>query len=199
MLLNDARIKILEEFLKDYEAKLTGSFIAKKKNLNQKSVANALNEFENERFLRSATQGKNKLYFINLDDAETSALFITAVENVRTIEFYKKQPFIREVAAKITPYCDGIAAIFGSYAKGTAKKDSDLDIFVAGKCSEMEIERIADIYKIEINVKAYPLPAFEKAIAKKDTLTEEVIKDHIIIKNAQQFVSHLMEFRYGKD
>ncbi len=197
MLLNTARIQILEEFLKDYEARITGSFIAEKKNLNQKSTANALKCFEEEGFLKSATQGKNRLYLINLGDAEMSGNFISAIEHLRAIEFYKKHVLIKEIAAKIVSHCDGIAAIFGSYAKGTAKKDSDLDIFVAGKCNEKEIEKVSDMYKIEINIKTYPLPIFEKALMTKDPLAEEVIKYHIIIKGIEQFAYYLRAFRYG--
>ena len=199
MLLNNARVQIFEEFIRDYEVRLTGSYIAKKRNHNQKSVANALKEFEEEGFLKSTTQGKNKLYFLNLDDAQMAVHFISALEYLRTINFYKKQPFIKEIAKNILPHCRGVVAIFGSYAKGAPKKDSDLDIFVAGEYNSKEIDMISEAYKIEINVKHYRMTVFKKALIKKDLFLEEVIKDHILIENVQQFVSYVREFRYGKD
>lgn len=198
MILNATRIRIMEEFLRDYKIRLTGSTIAKNKGLNQKTVANSLKEFEEMGILRSTMQGKNKLYYLNLDDKKTIENFISAVEYLRTMEFYKKQPLIKEIITKIVPYCKGIVAIFGSYAKGTQKKDSDLDILI-GSYNLKEIEKISKMYKIEINIKHYPLNSFRKALINKDPLTEEVIKNHILILDAEKFVSFIMRFRYGKD
>lgn len=199
MLLNDERVRILEEFLKNYEIRLTGSHIAKKKNLNQKTTSIALKGIEEEGFLKSAMQGRNKLYFLNLDDAETSVHFISAIEHLKAIEFYKRQQLIREIAAKIAPLCDGIVAIFGSYAKGTEKKDSDLDVFVAGKYDENGVRKVSEMYRIEINVKNYPLSGFKGALRKHDPFIEEVLANHILVKNIQQFVSYVRRLRYGKD
>ena len=184
MLLNN-QILIFEEFLRDFNSRLTGSFIAKKKNLNQKTVSNYLNKLEKEHILKSKIQGKNKLYFLNLDNKEIIKNFIIAVEHLRTINFYKKNILIKEITGKIQPNIKGIAVIFGSYAKNTQKKDSDLDILLIGKCNEKEINKISKIYKIEINLKIYPR-------LEQDILTKEVIKDHIIIRNVEQFIGEIL-------
>ena len=184
MLLNN-QIQIFEEFLRDFKAGLTGSFIAKKKNLNQKTTASFLKKLEKETILRSKTEGKNKLYFLNLDNKEIVKNFITAIEHLRTIRFYKNNILIKEIAEKTQKHIKGTAIIFGSYAKGIEKKDSDLDILIIGKCNEKEIYKISKIYKIEINLKIYPK-------LELDILTKEVIKNHIIIKNAEQFIEAIL-------
>jgi len=185
MLLNN-QICVFEEFLSDFNAKLTGSFIAKKKNLNQKTVSNYLNKLEKEHILKSKTQGKNKLYALNLDNKEIAANFIIAVEHLRTVNFYKKNILIKEIAEKLKLHINGMAIIFGSYAKNTQKKDSDLDILVIGKCDEKEINKLSNIYKIEVNLKIYSKLEW-------DFLTKEVIKNHIIIKNAEQFIGEISD------
>jgi len=184
MLLNN-QIQIFGEFLRDFKAKLTGSFIAQKNNLNQKTVANYLNKLEKEFILKSKTQGKNKLYFLNLDNKEIVKNFIISTEHLRTINFYKKNSLIKEIAEKINPFIKGIAIIFGSYAKGIQKKDSDLDIFIIGKANEKELDIISKTYRIEISLKIYPK-------LEQDILTKEVIKNHIIIKNAEQFIGEIL-------
>ncbi len=184
MLLNH-QVKIFEEFLRDFKSELTGSFIARKKNLNQKTVANFLNKLENEAILKSRMLGKNKLYSLNFNNKEIVKHFILAVEHLRTIEFYKKNILIKEVSEKIQPYIKGIAVIFGSYAKGTQKRDSDLDLLIIGKCNEPQIEKVSEAYKIEINLNVYPR-------IKKDVLIKEAIKNHIIIKNAEQFIESVL-------
>jgi predicted nucleotidyltransferase len=184
-MLLDNQIQIFEEFLRDYKSGLTGSFIAKKKKLNQKTVANYLNKLEKETILKSKIQGKNKLYFLNLDNQEIVKNFIMAVEHMRAINFYKKHMLVRGVLEKINKYVDGIAIIFGSYAKNTKKKDSDLDILIIGKCNEKEIDNISNIYKIDINLKIYPK-------LEQDILTKEVIRDHVIIKNTEKFIRDII-------
>jgi len=184
MLLNN-QIQVFEEFLRDFNSELTGSFIAKKRNLNQKTVANYLNKLEKETILKSRTQGKNKLYFLNVDNKEILKNFIISVEHLRTINFYEKNILIKEISEKIQPFIKGTSVIFGSYAKNTNKPDSDLDILIIGKCIEKEISKISKIFKVEISLKIYPK-------LEQDILTKEVIKNHIIIKNTEQFIEDIL-------
>jgi len=184
MLLN-GQIKIFEEFLRDFNVGLTGSFIAKKKKLNQKTTSSFLKNLEKETILKSKTEGKNKLYYLNLDNKEVVKNFIIAVEHLRTINFYKKNILIKEIAEKIQNQIKGIAVIFGSYAKGIQKKDSDLDLFIIGKCNEKEIDKISHLYGLELNLKIYPK-------LEKDLLTLEIIKDHLIIKNVELFIEEII-------
>lgn len=185
-MLLDKKIRIIEEFLRDYKSELTGSFIAKKRKLNQKTVANFLNKLEDETILKSRFQGKNKLYSLNMDNKEIIKNFILTAENIRTINFYKQEPLIKEISEKIQNSIKGSAVIFGSYAKGIQKKDSDLDILIIGKANEKEIDKISKMYNLEISLKIYP------KIKKRDILIKEVIKDHIIIKNAERFIGGLL-------
>jgi len=185
-MLLDYLITIIEEFCKDYNIKLTGSYIAKKKKLNQKTVSNYLNELENKGILKSKTDGRNKYYFLNLENKEIVKNFIIAIEHLRTIKFYTKNPLIKEIVEKILPYINGIAIVFGSYARGNQKEDSDLDILIIGNAKEDKINEIGEMYNKEINLKIY-----EKF--KKDILMKEVLKNHIITKNVEKFVSLLIK------
>lgn len=181
--------QIFEEFLGDYTRLLTGSMIAKKKKLNQKTTANYLYALEKEGILKSKIQGKNKNYFLNLDNKEIVKNYILAIEHLRTLEFYKKHLVVKEISEKINEHIKGSAVIFGSYAKGIQKKDSDLDILIIGKCNEKEIEYIGKIYNVEINLKVYP--KFEK-----DLLTKEAIKNHIFIKNSELIIKEILDDKY---
>lgn len=181
--------QIIEEFLKDFKMGLTGSFISKKKKLNQKTVSSYLNLLEKEHILKSKIEGKNKLFFLNLNNMEIVKNFIIATEHLRTIEFFKKNILVKEVSEKIKKHIKGEAVIFGSYAKGIEKEDSDLDILIVGKCNETEIEKISDIFKLQISLKIYPK-------IKKDILIQEVLKNHIIIKNAELFVEGIIDEGY---
>ena len=172
---------VAEEFLRYDNSGLTGSFIAKKRKINQKTVSNWLKKLEGQTILKSKIQGKNKLYFLNLDNFAMVRDFVLAAEHLKTLQYYKKNPVIKEICEKISVFILGSGIIFGSYAKGINKKGSDLDILVIGKADEKRIKNISNRYNIDINLKIYPG-------LEKDLLINEVIKDHIIIKGTEDFV-----------
>jgi len=198
MILNNQNINIVETFLKDYSKQHTGSEIARKKQLNQKTVSNILRSLEKEGMLISTMQGRNRIYFLNLDNTEVIE-FISAVEHMRTLQFYKKQPLVKEIAAKILASSTGIVVIFGSYAKGTEKKDSDLDVFIAGSYDSRKMEKVKEMYGIDISLKHYLVHYFRKALKNNDPFIEEIIKEHIILSGTREFVVLLRGMRYGKD
>lgn len=199
MLLNELTLNVLKEFMGDYTGSFTGSYIANKMSLNQKSVANILNKMEDEGLVKSKTVGKNKEFSLNLDNAEAVKNFIVAAEHLRAAEFLKKNSVVKEVLVKARDTLDGIVIVFGSYAKGTQKKDSDLDIFVAGTFDKNKVSKVSELYNLQVSVKNYPESTFRNALKKKDVLVTEVIKNHVVIAGAEEFVNAVMRDYYGKD
>ena len=87
----------------------------------------------------------------------------------------------------------GMVLIFGSYAKGIQKEDSDLDLFIVGKFDEAKIKDIGKKYRIDINIKSYPMKIFEKEID-DDVLLKEIAGNHILIKDAKGFVRRVVKW-----
>lgn len=199
MLLDNRRILILEEFVTNYTPQLTASHIAQKKGLNQKTVANTLHQLEEEHLLRSKTSGKNKLYSLNLDNKANLIQFLSAIEHLRTLIFYEKNPHLKEITTQLLHETQGTVALFGSYADGTQTDESDLDIFISGNYSQKQVTKLSSTYNLTINVKNYPQNLFTQALAKKDILLTEVIKKHILLLNIQLFIEQVITFYYGKN
>jgi len=145
-----------------------------------------LGDLENKGVLESKVRGKIKSY--KLKRSEVSFRYLVLVENYKLISFIEKNLLVKEVIEKIAPSIKGVSVIFGSYAKGTNKKGSDLDVFVAGECDTKEINSISEAWGIEVSVKTYPLKTFEDNI-RKDVFLREVVKNHIIFLNADKFVN----------
>lgn len=148
-----------------------------------------LNDLENKAILESKTKGKIRMY--SLKNTDPSKRYITLVEQYKTIAFLEKNLMIKEVIEKISPSIKGMGIIFGSYAKGLANKESDLDIFIAGKYDNQEIKRISKTYGIEISIKCYPLETIEKNL--NDTLIKEILKNHIVFLNSEQFIRMVLK------
>jgi uncharacterized protein len=181
MLLDNKKLLMVQDFITDYNIKLTASQIAKKYSLNQKSVYLFMESLEKRHIIKSEFQGKNKLYSLNKDNKEIVIQFLCAIEHSRTFHFYQKHSNLKIIFEKIIPNTNGIVAVFGSYAKGNEKESSDLDVYISGSYSESKIKDVINTYDIDINIK------YQKKFT-KDTLTLEVKKNHIIIKNVEQFV-----------
>lgn len=172
---------MLQRFTSDTDEKITASQIAKMHSFNQKSVSLFMKELEEQSILRSEIQGKNKLYSLNKENKEPVIQFLCALEHLRTLFFYQSHPNIKVILQKALPHIHGIAAVFGSYAKGTQKDSSDIDLYIAGKYGQDRILEISNTYSSEINIK------HQKSF-REDTLTREVKKNHIVLKNTEQFI-----------
>ena len=83
MILNKNKVSVLEEFSKDYTMMAYGRGIAKKLKMNQKTIANTLNELEKEHILKFTQEGRNKYYYLN-------RLYPYIKEIIKLIETQKK-------------------------------------------------------------------------------------------------------------
>ena len=62
-----------------------------------------------------------------------------------------------------------------------------MDIFIVGSHNNEEIKKVSKNLGLEISVKCYPLNNFEKNMM-KDVLIKEVLKNHVVFLNAEQFI-----------
>lgn len=144
-----------------------------------------LEDLEDKGVLESKTRGKIRTFKLN--PSELTKRYLVLVEEYKAIAFLQKRLLIKEVIEKIIPHVRGIGMIFGSYAKGLEKDDSDLDVFIAGDYGDDEVKRVSDNLGIDVSVKCYPMGVFEKGLA-KDILLKEVLKDHVVFAGAERFI-----------
>jgi predicted nucleotidyltransferase len=157
--------------------------------LSLKSVQNSLKNLEQERILISKIVGKNKFFRINKDEPKTRyALEIG--ELIKTIEFLNKNTLLKSFAEKIQNSEADAVIIFGSFAKNTQKKDSDLDILIL---SEKEIGLPAHLSPKKIHSIVMNKEEFLKN-TKESVLISEIFINHIILKNSNLFINSIWEW-----
>ena len=156
-----------------------------------------LKTLEKDKILIARTIGKNKMYSLNFENIITKN-YLTISETVETTRFLEVEFLIKKITKEVFNLnLSGTIILFGSYAKKTFKEDSDIDIFYLGQISDKEVEEIKKIGKIYgkmINVKKSTLNNFEVGLRKKDHLILEIIKNHIVLQNPEQFVNALWRF-----
>jgi len=156
-----------------------------------------INALEKDRILNLKKIGKNKICTLNLDNFLVKNYLILAETNESAI--YQKDIFaIKKINTEISYLnLEGTIVLFGSYAKRTFTKNSDIDLFYLGKISDKEIQEVKNIgkqYGKTINIKKSTINYFYDGLRKKDSLIIEIIKNHILLQNGEQFINLLWRY-----
>ena len=183
--ITENHLNILSLFTRGFDSEYYIREVQRILKISPRTAQLILDDLEKKGILESKLRGKIRAY--KLKKNLMTAKYLVLTEKHKEIAFLEKNLIIKEIIEKTTSLIQGMGIIFGSYAKGINKKDSDLDIFVIGKCNRIKIKEISKIYKIEINMKNYPKNIFRK-IMDSDILTQEVLKDHIIFLNSEEFI-----------
>ncbi|MBN2881291.1 nucleotidyltransferase domain-containing protein [Candidatus Woesearchaeota archaeon] len=179
-------LQVLSLFTNNFESEHYIREVEKLLKISPRTAQLILDDLENKGIVISQTKGKTKIFKLNV--SEFTKRYITFVEQYKAIIFLEKHLIIKEIIEKITPYIMGVGVIFGSYAKDLETKDSDLDIFIIGNYDVDQIKKISKVYGIDISIKCYS----QKVFSKKDILVQEVLKNHVVFLNAEQFVNEVL-------
>jgi len=178
-------LQVLSLFTNDFKREYYVREVKKLLKISPRTAQLILEDLENKGIIESKTKGKIKTFKLN--PSEFTKKYLVFVEQYKAIAFLEKKLMIKEIIEKITHHINGIGLIFGSYVKGLEKENSDLDIFVAGSYSNDEIKKVSRNFGIDISIKCYPIKIFEKNLT-KDILLKEVLKNHVVFVNVEQFI-----------
>ena len=151
--------------------------IASKLGTNHMLIARKINELSNENVVDFVQEGKNKTYFLKKTIEARASIFMA--ENYRLLQTLKKYPQLRNVIEKIQrDQKMSLALLFGSYAKGTALKDSDIDIYV--ESSDPNLRKNLKLLDSKLSVK---IGDYDRA----SPLIKEIEKNHVALKGVEYF------------
>ncbi|MCD4759931.1 nucleotidyltransferase domain-containing protein [archaeon] len=192
-MLHNKYSSIMKHFLKGYNKEIYGRELIKKVNISQKNIALTLEELEKEGTLSSKTRGNTRYYSLNkLNPLCKRYILLAEVEN--SIKFLKNNPKISQILNKINK--NQIICIFGSYAKETQKKDSDLDLFIVGKFDEKSIKELGKNYNLELSIKKGSKLDFIKLLKDNNPLMNEILENHIIISGYEEFIDEVTKQKW---
>jgi len=151
--------------------------IAKKLNESHSTILRKLNNLGKENVVDFRREGKNKIFFFKQNLISQSYILQAELHNLTKL--LRKHPELSIIFEEIIKKTDEkLIILFGSYAKGLAKKDSDIDIYIETK--SRNIKKLVEEIHSKINVK---IGTFDL----KSPLIKEIIKNHIIIKGIEVF------------
>lgn len=178
---------------KELNAGLTILEISRKLKIGYRPAYNHLTSLQKEGIITIKMVGRAKQCFLNLDNPNCRHL-LQEVDLVRKESVYKSNPRLKGalegITSKITnQFAAEILSIilFGSYAKGTATKTSDVDILfvisdIKNKPLREFIERESASYRYSYNLKVSPLitdiTELKKMVISKEMNIGKEARDH---------------------
>jgi len=184
-------LEVLSLFRGNYKSRFYLREISKISKLPLKTCQNTLLLLEKSKILKSKIEGKNKYFSLNLENIKTKS-YLQQAEIYQTDLFIEKYPqfkiFLKAFKTTVP------IIVFGSFAKFTADKDSDLDLLVI---SEKELKlsfHLLPFNPHEINMGE---KTFLRAVDQQEDLIKEIEENHIILNNHSFYVSIMWGY-YGK-
>jgi|SRR3989344_7875730 len=183
---------VLSLYLKDYSKKFYLREISRLTKVPLKNTYVILNELEKDNIIKSQLVGKNKYFYLNLDNIEVKYLILNS-EIYKTVIFIKKYPhftgFLKELDDP-----EACIVIFGSFAKFSVDKDSDLDLLII---SDKKIEIPYHVIPNKIHEIILSKNDFIETVEKNEIFIKKIKENHIILDNHSFFVNVIWR-KYAK-
>jgi len=191
-MIHNKYFEILKQFLGNYQREVYGRELIGKVSLSQKGIALALEELEEKSILKSRKEGSIKHYCLNRGYSEIRDV-VALMELVRKVELLSKHRKL----AHIFREDDRVVGIFGSYAKGTQKEDSDLDVFIIGKKKNEDYDKKGELFDLRISIKYSSETEWRTLLKEKNNLCSEIISNHVLLFGIETFIASAWRHYYG--
>ncbi len=149
------------------------------------TLSRRLQELRKHSIIDYKLEGKNKTYFLKKNFATQKAAIMA--ENYKCVKMLHKYPILNPIFQDVLEKNkSSMILLFGSYAKGNPKDNSDIDIYLetTNPKEKETLQKINDLLSIKIG-KLNP----------DDLLIKEIIKNHVIIKGAEEYYEKIKFFR----
>jgi len=193
---NEKQLRILSLYATDYTAKFHLRRIARAIKADTKTTSINLKKLEDSGIIISEKTGKHKEFMLNFSNSFTRYFLIMA-EIYRNIEFLRKNFRIRKIFEMIENKAE-VIILFGSYAKGSATEESDLDVLIIdGDLDSKTAEKIENLYGIKLSPISLTKKEFTRMQKNKEVFFKEILAAHIILKGFEFFVETTRRNYYG--
>ncbi len=153
-------------------------------NESHSTVMRRVNGLLKENVVDYRMEGKNKIFFIKNNLQARN--YVYSAERNKLVKLLKKYPHLSVIFSDVLKNVHGkIIVLFGSYAKFSAKPDSDIDIYI--DTADRKIKHRVEEMNSKIRAK----------VGKLDTnslLIREIIKNHVVLSGIEEFYEKIKFF-----
>ncbi len=193
--INQTTLKILGLYSNDYSKSLHLREIARETRVDVKAVQLQLKRLEHANILSSIMKGRNKEYRLNINNS-TAKYYMIMAETFASISYLRRNFLVKKIIDEIGNKIDGTIVLFGSFVKGQATKESDVDLFVITekKPNRFVAAEAGDLVGRRVSIKSTSRKQFMKGLEEKDPLINEIISNHITLKGVDDFCEIMWEY-----
>ncbi len=192
--ITNTAFEILSFYRADYTVSLHVRAMAKTLGTSHVALLPHLRLLEELKILNAHTAGRNKQFTLNKDNILTK-YYLNAAEELATIDFLEKHFIFKKLTGTLNTLDFSFPLLlFGSYVKGYADEESDIDLFIIGKLTENQqnaFKKFEATFGKKISIKTLTVEQFNVGLRNGDILIKEVVANHIVIRNADPFVTLL--------
>ena len=131
--------------------------------------------------------GQSKTVALNTDNSAIKSYLAISSEEEKK-EFLKNQPMISKIASELN--MKNTVVLFGSYAKGTEKETSDIDLLIISKKGDksLSFSKYELLFKKKINPIFITKSEFTRMLKDKDeNVGKQALRDHVLLNNPESF------------
>ena len=151
--------------------------IARQLNTNPMAITRIMKTLRAENVVDYREEGKNKTYF--LKDTLEAKSYVFSTESFKLTRMLAKYPRLRGIIENLQKDKRvQLVVLFGSYAKGIAKEDSDIDIFI--ETNDLALKKELALIDTKLSIKIGMLD-------NSNLLSKEIVKNHVIIKGVELY------------
>lgn len=189
--MNKTEKAIIELFYKNKGNEFHLREIVRRTNINESMISRTLTKFKKENFLNFKQYGNTKNYHIIRSPLVFKEFIDFDLKRIQKIND-RRQTAIKHLIGK-TFYKSIFIILFGSTAKNTYRKDSDIDVLVVTNSNKnfKEVKEYVDAqFAIELNIFQITYKNLLKTLKYKD--------DHVVlaaIETGIPLTNHLMYYR----
>lgn len=151
--------------------------LARALNTNHMAIVRKIKALSRENIVDYRLEGKNKVYF--LKDSLEALAYAFMTENYKLVKTLQRYPALRGIFEKLQKENKiRLAILFGSYAKGLAKPQSDIDVYI--ETTDKRVKQNLELINTKLSVK---IGKYDRS----SLLIKEIEKNHILIKGAENY------------
>ncbi len=170
-----AAMEIALDLLKNEKNHIRG--IAKNLGASHATILRKVNEMLAENIVDSRREGKNRVFYLRKNLNARNYIYMAELYKAnKFLSHYPQMSVIMGEVLKATK--SGMIIVFGSYARFSSKKGSDIDIFIETKDASLGKRLKLISRKISLKTGVFDT---------HNLLIREIIKEHIIFRGVEEF------------
>lgn len=186
---------VFRAYLGDYSVKLSASDIARKIGFERRTVSRVLSSLAKLNLVKYKLVGRNKVFYLDLDSPK-SKILLEIAENKKALDFSLGNTEVFLIVKELLGDCSSVI-VFGSYALGKNKKNSDLDLVIFECKNKKKMKQIKENHLVEINEHCVTYVEFQRLLQKKQALSLEILGNHVLFGDVSKIVNLFKEKKNG--